>query len=305
MKPERVGAVVNPHAGRGEAASLFATLSECFPDADVDARITTGQSDVPTAAREQAEWADVVVSIGGDGTLREVAAALVESHQETPLFVVPAGRGNSTYRHLYGDGDWRDLARELSERVEPRPLEVGRVESTPTIEETYFVLGFTAGLFRSALAGAELLRALPGPVAYLLATANAAVFDDPVDVTVAVDGDRVADGAARLVAVGGGRYRGSEFALLPDSRPGDGLLHTLVVEPTGARASVGLLRLARADRLLEHPAVSYRSGETVTIEGDEGVPVELDGTPVETPLDSAQLSVVPEAIRVAYPGGRV
>lgn len=301
MKPDRVGAVVNPNAGGGNAASLFATLVGCFPDAEVDARITTGPDDVPVAAVEQADWADLVVSIGGDGTLREVVATLVESGRETPLFVVPAGRGNSTYRHLYGDEDWRELARGLSDGMDARPLDVGRIESTPSIQQTYFVLGFTAGLFRSALDNAERLRGLPGPIAYLLATAGAAVVDPPVAVSVAVDGDPFFDGSARLVAVGGGRYRGSEFELLPESRPGDGALHVLTVEPTGLRDSVALLRSARAGRLLDHPAVSYRTGSSVAVDSDATVPVEVDGTPVDTPLKSARLSVVPAAASAAYP----
>jgi diacylglycerol kinase (ATP) len=303
MKPDRIGAVVNPHAGSGNAAELFADLAACFPDTAVDARITTGPDDVPAAAREQADWADLVVSIGGDGTLREVASALVDIESKTPLFVVPAGRGNSTYRHLYGDEDWRAVARRLADGIDPQPLEVGRVEADPEIEPTYFLLGFTAGLFRSALDNAERLRALPGPLAYVLATAGAALVDDPVEASVDVDGERLHDGAARLVAIGGGRYRGSDFALLPDSRPGDGMLHALVVEPAGIRGSLRLGMLARTGRLLEHSAVSYATGERATVRSATGLPVEVDGTPISTPLSGAAISVVPAALSVAYPSG--
>ncbi len=303
MRPDRVGAVVNPKAGRGDAASRFAELSTRFPDAAVDARITTGSGDVPIAAIEQARWADLLVVVGGDGTLREVVAALIEADLETPVFVVPAGRGNSTYRHLNGDADWRDLAGELADGLETRPLDVGRIESTPPIDDRYFVLGFTAGLFRSAIETADRLRRLPGPVAYLLATVRAAVLDDPAQVAVAVDGEPSFDGGARLVAVGGGRYRGNAFELLPNSRPGDGRLHALVVEPTGLGGAARLLRLARSGRLVDHPSVHYRSGETVTIESTDGVPVEIDGTPVETSIESARVTVVPGAVSVAYPVG--
>jgi diacylglycerol kinase (ATP) len=301
MRPDRVGAVVNPHAGGRNAAALYATLADCFPGADVDARITTGPDDVPAAAREQAAWADLLVVIGGDGTLREVAAALVESEHETPLFVVPAGRGNSSYRHLYGNADWRDVVRRLADGLETRPLEVGRIESTPAVDPTYFVLGFTAGLFRSALDNAERLRALPGPLAYLVATGQAAFLDEPVEASVTVDDDPLFDGTARLVAVGGGRYRGSAFELFPGSRPGDGTLHAVAIEPAGLGGAVTLARLARSGRLLEHPAVTYGTGESARVESDAGLPVEIDGTRVETPLERALLSVVPGAVSVAYP----
>jgi len=301
VTPERVGAIVNPNAGDGNAATRFAELTDCFPEAEVEARITRGPADVPAAATEQAAWADLLVVIGGDGTVREAVGALVDDGNGTPVFVVPAGRGNSSYRHLYGDAEWQDVARALADGIDERPLEVGRIESTPPIDETYFVLGFSAGLFRSAIDGAERLRRLPGPLAYLLATVGATAVADPVDVSVAVDGTTVFDGAARLVAVGGGRYRGRSFALLPDSRPGDGRLHTLVVEPTGFRESLSLLRLARAGRIAEHPAASYHTGRTVTIEATRGVAHEVDGTPIRTPIESARLQVVPDAVTVAYP----
>lgn len=303
MKPARVGAVVNPHAGSGNAAELFAELSACFPDAEVDARITTGPDDVPVAAREQARWGDLVVAIGGDGTLREVAAALIEADADTPLFVVPAGRGNSSYQHLYGDDGWQGIARGLSDGIEMRPLEVGRVEGDPQIDSTYFILGFTAGLFRSALDNAERLRMLPGPVAYVLATAGAALVDDPVEASVDVDGERLHDGPARLIAIGGGRYRGSDFALLPESRPGDGTLHVLVVEPAGLGGSLQLGLWARWGRLLGHPAVSYATGEQATLRSEAGLPVEMDGTAIPTPLSRATIRVVPDALSVAYPSG--
>jgi diacylglycerol kinase (ATP) len=299
--PERVGAVVNPRAGGGNAAKLFAQLSDCFPEAEVDATITTGPKDVPHAARKQASWADLVVSIGGDGTLREVASALVAADIETPLFVVPAGRGNSSYRHIYGETDWQTVARRLADGVDARPLEVGRVDATPAIEPTYFLLGFTAGLFREALGYAERLRPLPGPLAYLFATTRAALTDDPVELSLSVGNEPMYHGAARLVAIGGGRYRGSDFELLPESEPGDGRLHVLVVESVGIREGVRLMQRARAGRLLDDPSVRYSTGETATIRSETGLPVELDGTPVSTPVTAAEIEVVPEALWVGHP----
>ena len=75
---------------------------------------------------------------------------------------------------------------------------------------------------------------------YLLARVGATIVDDPVEVTVDVDGTRLFGGAARLVPIGGGGYRGRAFELFPDSRPGDGALHAVVVEPTGPIEACGL-----------------------------------------------------------------
>jgi hypothetical protein len=49
MRPERVGAVVNPHADGGSPAAPYATLADCFPGAEADERIMTD----PTTCRSQ------------------------------------------------------------------------------------------------------------------------------------------------------------------------------------------------------------------------------------------------------------
>lgn len=89
--------------------------------------------------------------------------------------------------------------------------------------------------------------------------------------------------------------------LWPASRPGDRTLHVLAVEPAGITGSVSLARLARSGRIREHPAVGYATGETATVRADDGLPIELDGTPVATPVETARVSVVPGAVEVAYP----
>lgn len=298
MTPARVGCVVNPVSGDGRGREHLATIRETFPQASVAATVTGSAAEVPRAAREHQD-ADLLVAVGGDGTLGEVAGALVGA-DGPPLFVVPAGRGNSAYRHFYGDADWEDLVRKLADGLVARPADLGEIRADPPVERRYFVLGFTAGLFRRALDAADSLRVLPGPLAYLVGTARAAVADPPLPVSVAVDGDRRFDGDVRLVAVGGGRYRGNAFELLPGSRRADGALHVLVVEPTGGREWLRLARLARDGRHLDHPAVHSWTGERVDLDSPDGLPVEADGTPLAS-VETARLDLRPGALTLAYP----
>lgn len=343
MRPERVGAVVNPASGDGRGRELFADLAGIFQDAPddvtVESTVTGGPEDVASAAREHVDGGvDVMTVVGGDGTLCEVASALYEhgragrdghdppdgrdGHDPPPLFVVPAGRGNSTYRHLYGDADWRDIARGLAHGARTEPLDLGRVETEPAVPQQHFLLGFTVGLFRHALVAAEAFRALPGPLAYLLGTTRAVLATDPVEVSVARDGEgregesnELFAGAARLVAVGGGRYRGSAFELFPDSRPGDGSLHVLVVESPRAREAVRIGRLARRGEHVSHPAVHYFQGEAFEVRArgevvdsgrrrSGGLPAEVDGTPLERGLREANLEVLPGALSFVVPDAR-
>lgn len=297
MRPETVGCVVNPTSGDGDGARLGREVRSLFPAATVSTTVTSGPAEVPVAARDYLDR-DLLVGVGGDGTLGEVADALPVD--APPLFVVPAGRGNSAYRHLYGDRDWRDVARGLAEGVDARDVDVGLLSGEPAVDRDRFVLGVSAGLFRRALDAAESLRFLPGPLAYFLGSARATVSETPVDVTVEGDGEPVFDGEARLVAVGGGRYRGSAFELLPESRPADGRLHLLVVEATGGLDLLRVTRLARDGSHVSHPAVTYARAERFVVESPDGLPAEVDGSPLPG-LRSVDLRVDPGGLTLAYP----
>lgn len=297
-----VGAVVNPASGGGRGEQLYGELVHEMRDAEVRRRVTTGPEDVAAAARELSAC-DLLACVGGDGTLRELAAALVDTADPPPVFVVPAGRGNSVYRHLYGETDWQEIASAVGEGYEAAPLDVGTVETEPAIDARYFVLGFTAGLFRSTVVHAGRFERLPGRLGYVLGVARATLGDDPVTASLSVDGESVFAGEARLVAVGGGRYRGSDFELFARSRPGDGRVHAVAIEPSGLRDAVALVRRARAGRLHEHPGVSHATGREALITAEAGLPVEIDGTPVETPVTRARIEMDASGLQYAKPAG--
>jgi diacylglycerol kinase (ATP) len=299
---ETVGAVVNPASGDGRGEQLYGDLIDRMSDAEVRGRVTTGPDDVVAATREQADR-DLLACVGGDGTLREVASALLDCADPPPLLVVPAGRGNSVYRHLYGETDWRVLAAALDRGYEPAPLDVGAVHAAPPLGEPRFLLGFTAGLFRGIVDHAGRFDALPGRLGYAVGTARAVLGGDPVMSSLVVDGEPVFAGEARLLAVGGGRYRGGGFELFPGSRPGDGRVHAIAIEQVGLREAVSLVRRARAGHLDEHERVYRGTGETARLTVETGAPVEIDGTPVGTDITEARIEILAGALCHARPAG--
>lgn len=303
MSESEVGVVVNPASGDGRGLSMLETLRACLgPACRVDAKVTAGPGDAPAAARSFADR-DLLVVVGGDGTVREVASAFLAAAgtEAPPLFVAPAGRGNSFYRHLYGRADWRALARRLGRGFEARPVDAGRYEADG--EVGHFLLGFTGGLFRAAVEASETFGFLPGPLAYLLGMGRALTRESPVSVRLAAVDETLYEGPVRLVAVGGGRYRGDRFDLLPESRPADGALHALVVEATGLRDVLEITRAGPTGGHVDHPAVHYHRAPEFDLSAPDGLPVEIDGTVLADPVREAHLSVRQGVLSFAYPTG--
>ncbi len=96
----RMRIVVNPIAGKGLAPKMVELVNNCHPTRfTIDVCTTTGAGHARTLAHQAAqEGYAAVVAVGGDGTVNEVASALV--HTDTALGILPAGSGNGLARHL-------------------------------------------------------------------------------------------------------------------------------------------------------------------------------------------------------------
>ncbi len=129
--PKKAFVVFNPKAGNAIQNDAFqAALVACFapPEWTFDVYETTGEDDVTAMCAEACrEGASVVVAAGGDGTVVDVANALVGS--STPLGVVPLGTGNDLARVLnipLAMNDALDLLVGEHDIIEADALRVGR-----------------------------------------------------------------------------------------------------------------------------------------------------------------------------------
>jgi diacylglycerol kinase (ATP) len=114
MAATRVLIIANPVAGTVTPALVWEVVRLCrrhTPDVSVHWTTAPGEATrIATRAAESAATRTVVVAVGGDGTVREVAAGLASAWQgaaPTPLLIVPAGTANSCYHTLSGTTPWQ------------------------------------------------------------------------------------------------------------------------------------------------------------------------------------------------------
>ncbi|WP_327653885.1 diacylglycerol/lipid kinase family protein [Streptomyces sp. NBC_00483] len=262
------------------------------------------------AAKAVRDGVDAVVAVGGDGTVGEVAGGIVTAGEGTEvvaarpglvgpaLFCVPAGTGNSFYKEVWHDRPWREALAAAFTGARPRlrRLDLARVAQTRDI----VLLGACSGLVAEALETAAGLTRISGRARYQQAVAATLRDFAPHPARVVVDGEVVHDGSVVLAAVGGGRYRGGGFLLLPHSVLDDALLDVCVV--TGDLDPLELPGLTREGRHLERPEVLYRRGRRVEIERTDGAPLtfEWDGE-VKRGRTRYALDILPAALPVLAP----
>ena len=98
---KRIVFVVNPISGTQSKKAILKWIDERMDRSVYDYSIVRTEyagHATQIAASAVEDKVDVVVAIGGDGTINEIARALV--HSETALGIIPCGSGNGLARHL-------------------------------------------------------------------------------------------------------------------------------------------------------------------------------------------------------------
>jgi YegS/Rv2252/BmrU family lipid kinase len=232
-------------------------------------RIAGSSSEAVELAREAAAIADIVVAVGGDGTVADVATGIFGS--AASLGIVPTGSTNITARCL---GIPRGTAAAVALIAGPhvrRRIDVGRCD-----ERCFLHIagaGFDAELFEAT---SPTLKRSMGWLAYLPAAAAAARLP-PARVRVVAD-DEVIDAISPLVLVAnGGSILVPELTLYPDVAIDDGWLDVLVfTAATLAEIAATLGQLGRL-ALDRSPHVQWRRAKRVGIESSPTMRVQLDG----------------------------
>ena len=93
--------IINPISGTKKKKEIPGLIHTILKDSDwefeiVNTRYAGHATEIATEKAQQG--VDVVVAVGGDGTVNEVASALV--HTNTALGIIPCGSGNGLARHL-------------------------------------------------------------------------------------------------------------------------------------------------------------------------------------------------------------
>ena len=246
--------IVNPNSGR--AAGALAAV-RTFAVAHGAEFVLTGRTRHASELAAQAvrDACALVVAVGGDGTMNEVAGALAG----TPaiLGLVPCGSGNGLGRHLQIHGSISRALRVL-EAGRPRLIDSGLADGHAFFNVAG--LGFEAEIARR-------FNALPhrGFARYL--TTGLAAWRDcrPTDYVITHQG-RTERVRAFTLAVANSDQYGNGARIAPSARVDDGLLDLCAIPPVSLwRALPLLFRLFRGT-LAHAPGVTRLQAEHFVVE---------------------------------------
>ena len=294
--------IINPAAGGGRTAKKWPRVVELLEAGGLpfDYEVTTA----PEHARQLACSAaragyQLVVSVGGDGTINEVVNGLHDSGElsRVTLGIVDTGSGSDIIRTL---GIPRDYRQSCIRILNPNKisLDLGIAECTcdGAPVKRLFVNLAALGLGAEVVKARSLkFKAWGRTASYLLAYLGTFLSYRNGKVALSVDGHSIVASIC-VIVVSNGKYAGGGMLLAPDANPGDGLLNVMTV---GDLSKLELLRwLPKVYRggHLAHPMVSTARAKEVVVSPLGPMSVQVDGEFLgQAP---AEFHVLPAALAV-------
>lgn len=288
----RAGLIFNPMSGRQGAARVLPELLRTLHSHGfvVEPLPTAGPGDAVRLARAQVAAGDVevVFALGGDGTLREVAAGLIGS--DVALAPLPAGTANVLALALGIPSRARAAAQALAHRV-TRLIDVGQAGVEP------FLMMASCGLDAAVMARQNpSLKKTFGRLAIVASGLRRLIDYQFPTLALELDGEKIEGSffvAANIPLYGG------PFRIAP-ADPADGLLDLVLFQGRGRGATMAFAFDLARGRHLHRPDVVMRRFECLRFLGPSPFGLQVDGDvlAIEPPLE---IGIRRQALKVVVP----
>jgi diacylglycerol kinase (ATP) len=288
--------LVNPASANGKTGKRWPALrarAEAL-GLDGDVLLSERPGHLIELAREAARTHDLLVVVGGDGTLNEVVNGVAGSTAE--LAIVPAGTGQD-FGRTYGIPTRFDEAVRVALTGEPRTIDLGR--ATFVGGERYFANVGSVGMSGAVAQRANSMsKALGGRATFYYALVREFLRWENTQVTVTFDGGE-RHGPMHDVIVANGAWHGGGMKLAPGARSDDGLFDVVLIGDISKLDFVTTSPKLYKGGHIHHPRVDVVRTSWLEVDAAEPLPVELEGEPVGT--TSVRFEIVPRALRVRVP----
>lgn len=275
-----LAAILNPSKVDDPAAfrSMVGRMAEESGWAEVLWWETTVEDTGYAMAHEAADsGADLVIAVGGDGTIRAVCEELAGTG--IPVGIVPAGTGNLLARNLSIPLYLR-AAVDVGLNGQDRAIDMVRVSGDDLDESVFLVMagmGFDAAIMEGVN---EDFKKKVGWLAYVWSGLKALMFP-AIKVEVTVDDGETTVHRARTIVIGNvGTLQGG-MPLIPDAVLDDGQLDVVLLYPRSFLAWFPLAARVLTKNRNTHESIIRMTGRSVVVRAAAAAPRQLDGDLIE------------------------
>ena len=292
--PYHTAFVVNPTAGEGKAGRIWLKIESLLKQTGQQYRayITRTAGDgAGLAARAVEDGAELIVAVGGDGTLREVVNGL--DLQKNVFGIIPAGTGNGFIRSCSIPLNWRKALEGLS-LWSPRRIDLGLAN------DRYFLnmvgLGLDAAVAEKA---GTMHRYLKGYSAYAAAIIDQVCTFKRFCCKAWCNDLFIQDNQTLLAVVANGPYYGGILKIAPHACIDDGQLELCLIRNRSIPELVSLGARILIRQHIDSRAIIKLSGHDIKLQALQRVLMHIDGDVFDA--SSVEITLKPGALRLLAP----
>jgi YegS/Rv2252/BmrU family lipid kinase len=290
---KKVIIIINPVSGTISKSKIPQVVSNILPPQSFQTEIIyTQQPGHASQLTQQAleKQADYIVAAGGDGTVNEVARAMV--HTSSILGIIPVGSGNGLARDLGIPMDIRK-AIEIIAKGHSLTIDYGKAN-----EHIFFC---TCGVGFDALVSEKFSEGKRrGSISYAKNAIVEYLKFKPDVYEITLENGTILKEKAFLITCANASQYGNNAYIAPQADKRDGLMDIVVVAPINP-FDVGPLAIQLFTKQIDHnQRVSHYRSRKAIIKRQQAGPMHVDGEPLYTGTEIS-LEIIPEGLRVITP----
>ena len=288
---KRVLFLINPVSGIGRQKTIEKLIEKQIDHEKLQVEIAYTQ--YRGHARELSAAAsgkfDVVVAVGGDGTVNEVGSALINS--STALAIVPTGSGNGLARYL-------EIPLKINWAVQM--INMMQLKKIDTLSVNKHISLNVAGIgFDAFISHRFADQKQRGPMAYMKLITREFSSYKSSNYRIAIDGEPH-DLSAFLISFANSSQWGNNIHIAPGAKIDDGLINVCVIREFPKYSAPALL-ISLLDQSLDQSRYDViRKARRISIESEDELMGHADGEPIVLGT-KAEIKINPLSLKVVVP----
>jgi len=304
MASRKIAFIVNPNAARGAVGREWPGIQDLAKRrlGEFQAFLTAGPGHATTLTRHALQQgAEVVVCVGGDGTLNEVVNGFMGEDSplrpEAMLGFIPRGTGCDFIKTIHLPTA-PERALDIIKASHARYIDLGRISyrdnrGNPSLRYFHNVTSFGLGGEVDDRVN-RTTKAFGGFVSFIWATLASILIYDRKSIHLKVDKGFDQEVECWNVAVANGQYHGGGMWVAPEAIVDDGMFHVTVIGDFTLPEVFRNLPKLYNGKLLQHKKVKTLVGKRIEASSEQRVLLDVDGEqPGRLP---AVIDIIPGAI---------
>ncbi|MEY3238986.1 MAG: hypothetical protein RIR11_424 [Bacteroidota bacterium] len=292
IRPKRVVFIVNPNSGTRMQAKIKESIERYLNHRKFEYGIwyTERPGHATELARKAvADGFEIVVAVGGDGSINEVATGLL--HTDVALGIVPAGSGNGLAMHL-GYGRKIDEAIKKLNSAECKLMDCGALNGRPFVNVAG--IGFD-GLVSNLMQNQTKRGFFP----YFIRSIKAGLEYISKPCELLLNGQSIHENCF-VVTVANGSMYGYNVSIAPDARMDDGLFSVVVLKEAPRWQYFMAMPSVMTGRIFKENFVHHYATNELIIksEGDNFIHFDGEGS---THNGDLHFTMLPKSLKIMLP----